>query len=74
MEIALFNILQQLNQLNTEHHQMLHNLVIHQNNLRRSLKKRRKLIITLLKRHQHYRIQNTIDKVIDAYIDSDFHR
>lgn len=73
METAVLPIiLNQLTQLNNEYVQMCSNLMLHQNIIKNNVKKRRKLISTFLKR-QHYRINNTVDKWIEAYIDNDFH-
>jgi len=46
--------------------------MLHRNIIKNNIKKRRKLISIFLKR-QHYRINNTVDKWIEAYIDNDFH-
>lgn len=74
MEIAALPIiLNQLTQLNNEYVQMCSNLIVHQNIMKNNVKRRKKLILTLLKRQRHYRINTTIDKWIDAYLDQDFH-
>lgn len=74
MEIALPIIINQLNELNNEYTQMCSNLIVQQNIIKNNVKRRKKLILTLLnKRQRHYRISTTVDKWIDAYLDQDFH-
>lgn len=74
MEIAALNIvINQITQLNYEHVQMCTNLIVHQNVMKKNIKRRKKLMLTLLKRQRHYRVNTTVDKWIDAYLDQDFH-
>jgi hypothetical protein len=74
MEIAVLPIIiSQLNELNNEHIKICSNLIIQHNIIKNNVKRRRKLILALLKRQRHYRINTTVDKWIDAYLDQDFH-